>query len=387
MGILPAGALGVAFAFHLTAGFQRLDGTVFFLEREGSASGRALSGGRAIHLAEGKTIADESLFRPTLPECLAQHRLPEILLVCTQPDQVHGVVSSWVRVLETLHASIGDAAAGQLPILVLASNGIYFQRVRQFLLEKLEESTLLGRLPDLWPDLMPRLVGRMMRGVTIQTGLREGEGSAAVYRPGVRGITRLAGGDAVLRTRVAARLSELGGWFETIGEVTPTRAEFDKALVNLSANLLGQLAAIDEQGVFHRLTVAEIVAAQPPDAIRELVGHVLAVGKAVRAFREEESIDVTYDSALERILSHAQHVPSSLQWIESCLRRGTLQPRLTPTEAWLMEPLIRYAHAAGVESAAHYFEDLSRQVERRLARAIAHSATAGGKPESPGGGK
>ena len=42
VGILPAGALGVSFAYHLTERFTRLDGRVAFLERAGSASGRAL---------------------------------------------------------------------------------------------------------------------------------------------------------------------------------------------------------------------------------------------------------------------------------------------------------------------------------------------------------
>ena len=42
LGILPAGALGVAFFHHLTAKLTRLDGSVCFLEREGSASGAAL---------------------------------------------------------------------------------------------------------------------------------------------------------------------------------------------------------------------------------------------------------------------------------------------------------------------------------------------------------
>ncbi len=44
-----------------------------------------------------------------------------------------------------------------------------------------------------------------------------------------------------------------------------------------------------------------------------------------------------------------------------------------PTEAWLLDPLIRYAHAAGLEDAARYFENLTRRVEQRLALAIAAS--------------
>jgi len=381
VGILPAGALGVSLAYHLTAGFSRLAGSVVFLERDGSSSSAALRDHATLHVGEGDVVREvhaPDLFLPALGACAEVNQLPEVLLVCTQPDQLLGVLSSWVRLFEKLHTEDGAAGVEELPVLVLASNGIYFQRVRQFLLERLEESTLLGRLPDLWPDLMPRLVGRLMRGVTIQTGLREGGGAEAVYRPGPRGRTRLAGGDPGLRGRIAARLNELGGWYELAEEASPTRVEFEKALVNLAANLLGQLAAIDETGQFHRLNVREILATQPESSLRELVEHVVAVGKAVRAYAADESLDAIFHELQASLQTHADHVPSSLQWIESGLRRGVLQPRLTPTESWLLEPLIRYAHAAGVEAAAHYFEALSRRLEHRLALAIlAAKATAG----------
>jgi hypothetical protein len=300
--------------------------------------------------------------------------LPEILLVCTQPDQLLGLLSTWVKLFETLFSEQGSAAVDDLPVLVLASNGIYFQRVRQFLIERLEEGTLFGRLPDLWPDLMPRLVGRLLRGVTIQTGQREGSGAEAIYRPGPSGRTRVAGGDAATRARTVEVLSGLGGWFELVDNASPTRVEFDKALVNLTANLLGQLAAIDERGNFRRITAGEMLGSAHESAIRELVAHVVSIGRAVRAYSASESLEDILEMARTSLQRHADHVPSSLQWIEGQLRRQSLSPRLTPTEAWLLEPLIRYAHGAGLEAAAHYFETLTRQVEHRLALAVAANA-------------
>jgi hypothetical protein len=146
--------------------------------------------------------------------------------------------------------------------------------------------------------------------------------------------------------------------------------EFDKALVNLTANLFGQLAAIDDQGKFRPLTVAEVLASPNSAEIPDLVAQVVAVGKAVRAYESDESPGTIRETMIASAGQHADHVPSSLQWIEGELRRGTLQPRLTPTEAWLLEPLIRYAHAAGLEESAHYFEELVRRTERKLATAI-----------------
>jgi hypothetical protein len=374
IGIMPAGALGVAFLYHLTGKSLQFDGEVFFIEREGSASGKAMRAAGLLRIDAGGQVHElrgAGWFQPSLPECAAAGWLPEIVLVCTQPDQLLGVMAGWVRLFELLHAWHGERAAEKLPVMMMMSNGIYFQRVRQFLIEKLEESTLLGRLPDLWPDEMPRVVGSLLRGVTIQTGQRVGAGAEAIYRPGLPGRTRVAGGDRGLRQRATDRLSTKGMWVEMAGEVTPTRVEFDKALINLAANLLGQLQAIDDAGRFRPLTLEEIFDGECGAEVDELIRHVVAVGKAVRAYAAEESDTELGEQMRINAVPVGSHVPSSLQWIEGELSRGTLQPRLTPTEAWLVEPLIRYAHAAGLEESAHYFEALTRRVERRLALAVA----------------
>jgi hypothetical protein len=290
-----------------------------------------------------------------------------MVLVCTQPDQLLGMMSESVRLLEWLTTTMSlERGVAQLPALILCSNGIYFQRVRQFLIERLEESTLLGRLPDLWPDSMPRVVGQLLRGVTIQTGQREGSGASAIYRPGSRGRTRLAGGDVKVRARCVEVLAGLGGWFETGGSASPTRVEFDKALVNLTVNLLGQLSAIDEQGEFTPLRIEQILAGANLEEARELAGKVIEVGRAVHAYAPDEAFEPLWNEMMESCRQHLEHIPSSLQWIEMALRSGKLKAELSPTERWLIEPLIRYAHAAGLEDAAHYFEELTRRVEAKL---------------------
>lgn len=379
VGIVPAGALGVAFYFHLTRGLCEVDDRVFFMERVGSASGAALRERGALRVAQGGEICKVShpaMWAPDLLQSAARGALPEVLLVCTQPDQLLGGVTNVVRLIEWLNdAGALDREVSELPIFVLCSNGIYFQRVRQFLIEKLEESTLLGRLPDLWPDMMPRIVGRLLRGVTIQTGQREGAGADAIYRPGPSGRTRIAGGDIAQRERVAELLTERGGWFEVAATASPTRVEFDKALVNLAVNLLGQLEAIDATGNFRLLTIREILADEGSHEARELARRVVEVGRAVRAYSPVDDFEAIYAEVLASAREHLEHVPSSLQWIEQQLRLRALRPRLTPTESWLLEPLIRYAHAAGLEDAARYFEELTRRVEQRLALAIRRRAT------------
>lgn len=374
VGILPVGALGAAFYYHLTRGCSENQARVQFIERRGSTNNAALaqhgtltiSGDGQVHAIPASTVC-----RPDLVTCGKTGWLPDVLLVCTQPDQLLQVVGDYVRLLEQLHHAYGlESAISRLPTMILSSNGIYHERVRRFLVELLEESMLYGRLPDLWNDWMGLIVGKLLRGVTVQTGYREGTGADAIFCAGASAKTTLAGGEPGKRRRCAELLQSLGGWFEDASSEPPVRVEFNKALVNLWSNLLGQLKAINEQGEFRLLRIREIFSDPADDELRELSGHLFAIGQAVRAYRPDEDFDLLHDTTLRLSKSAGEHFPSSLKWIESQLNAGTLSPQLTPTEKWLLDPLVHYARTAGLEDAADYFSSLRLRIEQKLALAI-----------------
>ncbi len=374
IGILPVGALGAAYFYHLTRGLCRLDGSVQFIQRKGATRSASWgAGGILTFAADGTTypLTVDEICRPELQKCVDQQWIPEILLVCTQTDQLLVVMQEYVQLLERLaETSRLDVAVSRLPILVLCSNGIYHERVRRFLVELLEESMLYGRLPDLWSGAMGQIVGKLLRGVTMQTGHREGTGAEAVYHCGPAGRTILAGGDLAHRRWCAEVLTNLGGWFEVAESAPAVRAEFDKALVNLWGNLLGQIKAIDMDGTFHLLKIREIYPEEEWPEVRELARHVVAVGRALRAYRPDESFEEIYEAALKIAQGPREHVPSSLKWIQSQLEAGTLKPELSPTELWLLDPLIRFASTAGLTEDAHYFVALKERVEEKLKLAI-----------------
>ncbi|HMC27098.1 MAG TPA: hypothetical protein VKM56_04810 [Verrucomicrobiae bacterium] len=370
VGITPTGALGVSLFYHLTQQLQKIDGRVFFLERQGSPSCATLRQKGELLIADARTVhhlPTQSLFKPNLLASFEATSLPEVLLVCPNPDQLLGVISEYVALMEAAYEA-GELETLPLPVVVLCSNGIYFQRIRQIYIEKIEEATLLGRLPDLWPDLMPRIVGRLLRGVTIQTAVREGSGPGTIYRPGPRGITRIAGGDAISRERACALLAGLGGWFELAAHSSATRLEFDKAMVNLASNLLGQLYAIDDSGNFTLLRINQIIVPEHEPEIRNLCLHVFAVGRAVRAYEATDEFDALFERLKLTLQPHASHTPSSLQWIALRLRTGSLDLSVPPTEAWLLDPLIRYARSAQLDEAVQYFEDLKERLLEKLRR-------------------
>ncbi|MEB3355446.1 MAG: hypothetical protein VKK04_01775 [Synechococcales bacterium] len=377
VGILPPGALGVGLFYHLTRELTAVDGRVFFLERRGSRSGQALreSGALQILTPEGRrSLPTDNLLYPDLLDSFALGHLPEVVLVCPNPDQILPFITTSVQLLEKLHEADSLLPGAQdFPHLVLCANGIYFQRFRQIFIEKIEEATLFGRLPDLWPHTMPAIVSRFLRGVTIQTGVRDGNGADTLYRPGPKGLTQIAGGDAATRLRCCQILQELGGWFEAVGDRSATRLEFDKALVNLACNLLGQIYAIDDTGSFQVLTVGEIAAPSRHAQMRELAHHVFQVGRTVRAYAPQEKFEDICDRLLATCRAHADHVPSSLQWVSLSIQQGTLKPEITPTEAWLLEPLLRYARASELPESVAYFESLKQTLVERLARLVGHA--------------
>lgn len=306
IGILPAGALGVGFFYHLTGKLKYWsDGSVYLLERQGSKSAKALrqNGKIDIDTPEGiKSLSTEEILKPDLLTCFRSGFLPEVVLICPNPDQLLDTITTIVELLVLLYEEGEISSPNEsLPLFVLASNGVYFQRFRQIFIEKIEEATLFARLPDLWPDIIPQIVCRLLRGVTIQTGLRIGSGTKTIYRPGLRGRTQIAGGNPSTRERCVSILTERGGWFEEAANSSATRLEFDKALVNLAVNLLGQLLAIDSQGNFTTLTVGEILDSANQSRIRGLVNRVFRVGQMVKVYDLQEDVEVIYNQTTHHI--------------------------------------------------------------------------------------
>jgi hypothetical protein len=379
IGILPPGALGVAFFYHLTQNLTRLDRPILFLGLSGSQTIKSFKTAGIIRIRDQSRVRHLPIADRIIVDLQAAYesaRLPEVVLIATNPDQLFSVVDDMIALLERLHEDhLLEQEPLPFPSFIFCANGIYFQRLRQVFVEKLEESTLLGRLPDLWPNLMPKIVGRMMRGVTIQPGLRDGTGSSAIYQPGDSAVTKIAGGDATERKRCVDLLQETGAWFDLESVLSPTRIEFDKAILNLTGNLLGIIYSTDDEGDFKPLNVGQIFASEHRDDVQELAGVVLRIGKSVKAYGANESLErITAD--LDRIGDTLRdHIPSSLQYVSMLLSRGQLKGECTPTEEWLLQPLIKYAEAAGLHESSAYLRGLR---ERLVAKLTAASRAAGG---------
>src|SRR5687768_10934234 len=102
IGILPAGALGVSLFYHLTRQLRNVDQRVYFLARAGSVSGRTLSAQHKLRIEDGQGIHEvgaAELFKPDILACTAQGALPEVLIIGPNPDQLLGVITTFVELL------------------------------------------------------------------------------------------------------------------------------------------------------------------------------------------------------------------------------------------------------------------------------------------------
>lgn len=372
VGIMPAGALGVAQFYWLTDQAKDFSGRVFFMERKDSRSAAQVRDEGKLYLRENEIdrgIDLDRIWRPDLAQCLKEGKLPEVILIATNPDQLLPVIREIVEFIEALYEDDRlFVDHPDMPKMVLCSNGIYFQRIRAVFIETLEESILYGRLPDLWPETMPKIIGRLLRGVTIQSSIRIGGGSKAVYRPGPPGLTQLAGTADAHRLRAFEILREGQAPYEECGFDTPTHVEFKKALINLIGNFLGMIYCIDDEGTFEALRMRDIYREENLFEIRTLIFSVVEIGKAVNAFQRDLDPEDVFEQINKKTLAYLDHKSSSVQLLEHLVKSGKPPREITPTEYWLLNPLQQYARAGGLTEALAFLNSLEQRLLEKFSK-------------------
>ena len=106
VGIMPAGALGVAQFYWLTDQAKDFSGHVFFMERKDSRSAAQVRDEGKLYLRENEIdrgIDLDRIWRPNLAQCLKEGKLPEVILIATNPDQLLSVIREIVEFIEALY--------------------------------------------------------------------------------------------------------------------------------------------------------------------------------------------------------------------------------------------------------------------------------------------
>ncbi|MEW6249915.1 MAG: AMP-binding protein [Planctomycetota bacterium] len=384
LGVHPPGALGVAFFVHA--------GADCFIGRTGDGITQPLKQAGALHLDDHGQIRSIPLsgrIFGNLLEADARDGLPELLLVCCNPDQLAAFTGEMTHFLESLAArgrlrSEEDVRA-QAPILLILPNGILFEQTVQTYDEQLREALLLQRLPGVSDGMRTRLLERLVRGVSFQAGGRRGSGAATVYVLERRGSVQFAGGGAFERERCEAILTGHHYPCRHARGVPGTRIEFDKAMISIVLNVGGLIHMVKPDGELIDLRMGDLCK-DPSKA--EFVGQItralFRVGQAVGAYPKDAHYDEIWGAHRATILAHMDHVTSSLKTFRDALAGGLRSVQLFSTEEWLLTPLSRYAANAGLAEEQALFETLKHDVQAAMARAIHRRAQADGTARRAG---
>jgi hypothetical protein len=224
LGVHPPGALGVAFYIHANAEcFIGMggDGITQFLKDSGSLQLDAQGKFRTISL-QGRIFAN-------LLEVDAQDRLPEVLLVCCNPDQLGLFTGELTRYLESLcergRLKSVEHIRREVPILLILPNGILAEQTVDTYVEQLHESVLMERLSGVDDTMQAALLDRVVRGVSLQAGGRRGSGAETVYLLERKGLLVFAGGGEAERERIETILTAHDYPFKHARGVPGTRIE------------------------------------------------------------------------------------------------------------------------------------------------------------------
>jgi len=370
LGVHPPGALGVAFCVHA--------GAECFVGRSGDGITQPLKQAGVLNLEEqGKLrgLPLETRIFANLLEADARGRVPELLLVCCNPDQLGLFTGELTRFLENLAArgrlrSRADIQA-EVPILLMLPNGILWEQTVRTYQEQLQESVLMRRLPDLPEDAIAALLDRVVRGVSFQAGGRRGSGSQTIYILERKGSIVFAGGGDSEGERVAAILASHKYPFTHARDVPGTRIEFDKAMISIVLNVGGLIHTVKPDGELIDLRMGDLCKdPSKADFVGQITQALFTVGQAAGAYPPGARYEEIWAGHRATILAHADHVTSSLKTFRDALAGGLCSVQLFSNEEWLLTPLSRYAANAGLKNEQALFDSLKRQVQAAMARAI-----------------
>jgi long-subunit acyl-CoA synthetase (AMP-forming) len=372
LGVHPPGALGVAFFVHAQA--------ECFIGRGGDGITQPLKDLGTLNLDDDGTLRSIPLrgrIFANLLEADALDRMPELLLVCCNPDQLGLLTGELTRFLENLcereRLKSLDDVRREVPILLILPNGILAEQVISTYTEQLHEATLMQRLSGVTEDMRAGLLNRVVRGVSLQAGGRRGSGAETVYLLERKGAVVFAGGGDAERERVEQILLAHDYPYTHARGVPGTRIEFDKATISIVLNVGGLIHTVKPDGDLIDLRMGDLC--KDPamsDFVHRITRAVFDVGQAIGAYPPETVYEDIWAKHRATILAHAGHVTSSLKTFRDALARGLRSVALFSNEEWILTPLARYAANAGLTEEKQLFESLKCQVQESMARAIRH---------------
>ena len=355
-------------------------GAECFIGRGGDGITQPLKDAGALNLddhGKPRSIPLRDRIFANLLEADALDHMPELLLVCCNPDQLDLFTGEVTRFVENLaergRLQSSEDIGREVPILLILPNGILSEQTLRTFAEQLHESALMERLPGLTEEMRQAVLERVVRGVSLQAGGRRGSGAETVYILERQGSVVFAGGGDPERRRVEAILSAHDYPFTHARGVPGTRIEFDKAMISIVLNVGGLIHTVRPDGELIDLRMGDLCKdPTKADFVHRITRAAFDVGQMVGAYPPEATYKDIWATHRATIMAHAGHVTSSLKTFRDALSKRLSSVKLFSNEEWILTPLCRYAANAGLKVEAELFNSLKHQVQESMARAIRH---------------
>ncbi len=372
LGVHPPGALGVGFFWHMNA--------ECLIGMSGDGITEVLKDAGRLRLEEHgqqQVVPIRGRIFANLLEADAKRALPELLLVCCNPNQLSQFTGEVTKFLESLagRGLLQDPAQVRehMPILLILPNGVLFESALAEFQAQLTESMLMDRLPGVTTEVQSAIEARVVRGISLQAGGRRGNGADTTYVLEKKGSILYAGGGRLEQERIGEILNAHDYPFKHAQNVPPTRVEFDKAMISIVLNVGGLIHMVRDDGECTDLRMGDLcVDESKEDFVNQITRAVFDVGMANGAYDAGMTWEQIWEGHRQTILKFKGHITSSVKDLATALDRGLESVKLFTNEEWILTPLQRYAALADMQQERALFGDLARKVQQAMARAIKH---------------
>lgn len=375
IGIMPIGALSIAFAGYI-------HGVDTFIE-----SGKAhYIVGEKLKISLGdeikKIYLTEENYTNNITSLALNGRLPEMILFSPPNHRLMSVLNEVINmifgIIEPRRINLEDDIINYIPKFVMLSNGIYYDDVMIYLTK---------RFKSVDDNVREKIKGNFVRATTMQTGTRlEGEDSLKepIFVPGTKSSITIAGGSKESRKRIIELFNKFGYPVSEMEGEEVRRIEFDKAIVNLSANAVQLSLLYDEEGKVHNYTLGDLVSDRKvQEMCKKIIHTMVSIGVKAGIYKndnqtvkdkyeyQQQLIDTISLEKWEKMEEKSKidnvHIVSTIATIIERYRKRKSEnkpARIPPLEENIINYLLKLSYENNLVEEKKVIEDLRNSILR-----------------------
>jgi uncharacterized phage-associated protein len=253
----------------------------------------------------------------------------------------------------------------------MLSNGIYYDDVMIYLTK---------RLKSVDENVREKIKGNFVRATTLQTGIRIESDMEPIFKPGTKSSITIGGGFKDSRERIIFLFNKFSYPVFEMEGVEVRRIEFDKAIINLSANGV-QLSLFLDKGKIHRFTFGDLVSNKKMQELcKKIIYTMVSIGVKAGIYKDKKAqskqlIDKIYQEEWKKIEEKSKidnsHIVSTIAAVIERYQQGKLENRtmrLPPLEENIINYLLNLSKENNLVEEKAAIEELRDSILRVCAK-------------------